>query len=69
MINPLKSDFVKMIIMILTCVSLIVVTLLHSFGLIEELVKDICLLSIIVILLGFLIYGIKEFCNFRDKDE
>lgn len=67
--NPLKSDLVKMVFMILTCVSLIVIIFLHSFGIISEFVKDISMLCVIFILFGFLIYGIKEFHNFRDKNE
>ena len=66
--NPLKSDLVKMIIMLLTCVSLIIIIVLHSFGIITEFIKDVSMLCVILILFGFLIYGIKEFHNFRDKD-
>lgn len=67
--NPFKSDIVKMVIMLLTCVSLIVIIVLHSFGIITEFVKDISMLCVILILFGFLIYGIKEFHDFKDKNE
>jgi hypothetical protein len=67
--NPFKSDIVKMVIMLLTCVSLIVIVVLHSFGIITEFVKDVSMICVILILFGFLIYGIKEFRNFRDKNE
>lgn len=67
--NPFKSDIVKMIIMLLTCVSLIVIIFLHSFGIITEFIRDVSMLCVILILFGFLIYGIKEFHNFKDKNE
>lgn len=67
--NPFKSDIVKMVIMLLTCVSLIVIIVLHSFGIITEFVKDVSMLCVILILFCFLIYGIKEFHNFKDKNE
>jgi hypothetical protein len=67
--NIFKSDFVKFIVLIITCITLFTISILGFNGIVSEKFVNISVIIMVIILLNFLVYGIKEFIYFKEEEK
>ena len=67
--NIFKSDFVRFIVLIITCIALFTVAVLGFNGIVSERFVNISVIIMVIMLLYFLVYGIKEFIYFKEEEK